>query len=423
MTCRKIVPILGAVAIVSAGLWIAVTSWASDVGVLGSAVSLSSVTITGKQKLKSVQKGGNVHVGATTTPANLSGQLEIYYVDAPANKAVLAIPAPWTSVSPTVARYKNSLAPAGPTPVRTAVISTGRVAKVTGKGLGGLDIATPPGAGGVITVLTVQNAGDASTHRMCSLYALGNGSVITHKVNSTGYKLTLKKGVETACPACADGIKNGNETAIDCGGSCGPCDDGETCNGAADCLSAVCTSGVCQPALCTDGLRNGTESDVDCGGTCPGCPNGADCTAGTDCQSLVCTGGACQPTQCSDGVKNGSETGVDCGNGCPDCPAGQGCDSSDDCVSNVCTGGICQSALCSDGVQNGNETDVDCGGSCPDCANGKHCSIAGDCQSAVYTGGMVVSHKARKYTARWWTQGEEPGTTGEWGVWQDNGAC
>ena len=43
--------------------------------------------------------------------------------------------------------------------------------------------------------------------------------------------------------------------------------------------------------------------------------------------------------------------------------------------------------------------------------------------SAVYTGGMVVSHKGRKYTARWWTQGEEPGTTGEWGVWQDNGAC
>ncbi|MEU0561670.1 lytic polysaccharide monooxygenase [Dactylosporangium sp. NPDC006015] len=43
--------------------------------------------------------------------------------------------------------------------------------------------------------------------------------------------------------------------------------------------------------------------------------------------------------------------------------------------------------------------------------------------SAVYTGGMTVSHKSRKYTARWWTQGEEPGTTGEWGVWQDNGAC
>ncbi|MET7425429.1 lytic polysaccharide monooxygenase [Dactylosporangium sp. NPDC005555] len=43
--------------------------------------------------------------------------------------------------------------------------------------------------------------------------------------------------------------------------------------------------------------------------------------------------------------------------------------------------------------------------------------------SAVYTGGMTVSHKSRKYTARYWTQGEEPGTTGEWGAWQDNGAC
>ena len=37
--------------------------------------------------------------------------------------------------------------------------------------------------------------------------------------------------------------------------------------------------------------------------------------------------------------------------------------------------------------------------------------------SAVYTGGMNVAHRNRAYTARWWTQGEEPGTTGEWGVW------
>jgi predicted carbohydrate-binding protein with CBM5 and CBM33 domain len=43
--------------------------------------------------------------------------------------------------------------------------------------------------------------------------------------------------------------------------------------------------------------------------------------------------------------------------------------------------------------------------------------------SAVYTGGASVSHRSRAYTARWWTQGEEPGTTGEWGVWQDTGAC
>ncbi|MGW3959382.1 family 20 glycosylhydrolase [Amycolatopsis sp. NPDC005003] len=41
----------------------------------------------------------------------------------------------------------------------------------------------------------------------------------------------------------------------------------------------------------------------------------------------------------------------------------------------------------------------------------------------VYTGGNVVSHNGHKWTAKWWTQGEEPGTTGQWGVWSDNGAC
>ncbi|WP_410589566.1 family 20 glycosylhydrolase [Amycolatopsis sp. lyj-23] len=41
----------------------------------------------------------------------------------------------------------------------------------------------------------------------------------------------------------------------------------------------------------------------------------------------------------------------------------------------------------------------------------------------VYTGGNVVSHNGHKWTAKWWTQGEEPGTTGQWGVWTDNGTC
>jgi len=42
---------------------------------------------------------------------------------------------------------------------------------------------------------------------------------------------------------------------------------------------------------------------------------------------------------------------------------------------------------------------------------------------AVYTGGAVVSHNGRRWQAQWWTQGEEPGTTGQWGVWRDQGAC
>ncbi|WP_390827669.1 family 20 glycosylhydrolase [Lentzea alba] len=44
-------------------------------------------------------------------------------------------------------------------------------------------------------------------------------------------------------------------------------------------------------------------------------------------------------------------------------------------------------------------------------------------RSKVYTGGNVVSHNGHKWTAQWWTQGEEPGTTGQWGVWRDGGIC
>jgi hypothetical protein len=45
---------------------------------------------------------------------------------------------------------------------------------------------------------------------------------------------------------------------------------------------------------CTDGLRNGNETDVDCGGgTCGGCAAGKDCQAGSDCLSGVCSAGRC----------------------------------------------------------------------------------------------------------------------------------
>ncbi|GEC04673.1 chitinase [Streptomyces spinoverrucosus] len=40
-----------------------------------------------------------------------------------------------------------------------------------------------------------------------------------------------------------------------------------------------------------------------------------------------------------------------------------------------------------------------------------------------YGGGSTVAHRGHSWKAQWWTKGEEPGTTGEWGVWQDLGAC
>nr|WP_269466126.1 family 20 glycosylhydrolase [Lentzea guizhouensis] len=44
-------------------------------------------------------------------------------------------------------------------------------------------------------------------------------------------------------------------------------------------------------------------------------------------------------------------------------------------------------------------------------------------RSKAYGGASVVSHNGHKWTAKWWTQGEEPGTTGQWGVWRDDGVC
>src|SRR4051794_36678560 len=59
-------------------------------------------------------------------------------------------------------------------------------------------------------------------------------------------------------PTCTDGIKNGDETAQDCGGSCKACDVGLSCKADGDCRSQRCESSVCSvPPSCTDGKKNG----------------------------------------------------------------------------------------------------------------------------------------------------------------------
>ena len=44
--------------------------------------------------------------------------------------------------------------------------------------------------------------------------------------------------------------------------------------------------------------------------------------------------------------------------------------------------------------------------------------------ATAYSGGAVVAYSSRKYTAKWWTQGEQPNlNTGDGKPWTDNGAC
>ncbi|MEV5613307.1 chitinase C-terminal domain-containing protein [Streptomyces sp. NPDC052225] len=54
---------------------------------------------------------------------------------------------------------------------------------------------------------------------------------------------------------------------------------------------------------------------------------------------------------------------------------------------------------------------------------GGACTAPAWSATAEYGSGTVVSHGGHSWKAKWWTKGEEPGTTGEWGVWQDQGGC
>ena len=162
---------------------------------------------------------------------------------------------------------------------------------------------------------------------------------------------------------------------------------------------------------CTDRVLNGNETDVDCGGSCPGCPVGNDCGVAADCQSGVCTGGKCTGRQLHrrrqerqrdrrrlrrrlPGLRRGQglprrhrlrerrllraasarrrpaptgsrtrrETDVDCGgSACSEVRRRQGVRQRRATArAAAATGGRCQS--CTDAVKNGDETDVDCGG-------------------------------------------------------------
>lgn len=87
------------------------------------------------------------------------------------------------------------------------------------------------------------------------------------------------------------------------------------------CKNAICKQGACQPQSCSDGIKNQDETAVDCGGkACLACASCTDNIKNQGELSVDCDGPcakACQaaPT-CTDNIKNQDETGVDCGGVC-----------------------------------------------------------------------------------------------------------
>jgi hypothetical protein len=100
-------------------------------------------------------------------------------------------------------------------------------------------------------------------------------------------------------PPCYNGVQDGSETGVDCGGpDCQPCEttcyDGIQNQGE---LGIDCGGPCPQCATCFDGVQNGNETGIDCGGTnCPPCP-----------------------PSCNDLILNGTEDGIDCGGTCLSC--------------------------------------------------------------------------------------------------------
>jgi hypothetical protein len=151
-------------------------------------------------------------------------------------------------------------------------------------------------------------------------------------------------------------------------------------------------------ASCTDKIRNGDETDVDCGGSCAPCPPNKSCRLDADCSATAsgcdaahggcrcdATSRRCVFNHCFDDKSDDGETGLDCGGDlCAVCGLGQTCRQDTDCSSQACDGVSlkCVANPCSDHRQDGRETDVDCGGvnSCVRCRPGLKCTGNSDCQ-------------------------------------------
>jgi hypothetical protein len=78
------------------------------------------------------------------------------------------------------------------------------------------------------------------------------------KQKQTCLKKARKHKATHRRPTCSDGIKNGRETGVDCGGGCQRCPSGQSCASRNDCASAMCT-GVCK--TCTSGLSDTCGGD------------------------------------------------------------------------------------------------------------------------------------------------------------------
>jgi hypothetical protein len=186
-------------------------SRADDTGISGRKLVILFKPSANRAKLVFVSKGDPaIHKGSSGDPQLLTGGFEWSYtnVSGSVSGAFVLPSSHWTTNTDVVAKFSNPDAfSCVPTCTKVAVIKPGRLAKLSAKlggdsGTGDFLAGGPDDTDGVITVFTITNGNDASTHHMCTRFAVGSGSTVVYKeiAQGTGRKLVAKNGVPTACP-------------------------------------------------------------------------------------------------------------------------------------------------------------------------------------------------------------------------------
>lgn len=210
----------------------------------------------------------------------------------------------------------------------------------------------------------VANYMDYTDDACMNLYTLGQKNRMRALFDTGGFRESLLSS--PACgtsppPSCNDGIQNGNETGVDCGGpDCSPC--GSACQDIEVTMTIVLDD---YPAETTWQLTDANGNTVASGGPYGSLP------AGTTVTENFCLTTACYDYTISDSYGdgiccaygNGSYELVD--NNGNVLASGGSFGSSE--TTNFCLG---PQPTCDDGIQNGNETGIDCGApDCPPCGS------------------------------------------------------